>query len=96
MYELTTTQAFDEWLNTLDSKARARVLTRLIKAELGNLGDVESVGDGVFEMREHFGPGYRVYFINQGGRILVILGGGDKSTQKKDIKKAKAMADLMK
>jgi len=63
---------------------------------MGNLGDVEPVGDGVFEMREHFGPGYRVYFINQGKQILVILGGGDKSTQKKDIKKAKALAELMK
>jgi putative addiction module killer protein len=96
MYEVRTTQAYDEWLDTLDRKAKARITLRLIKAELGNLGDVESVGDGIFEMREHFGPGYRIYFKNQNKKIIIILGGGDKSTQKKDIKKAKELADKMK
>jgi putative addiction module killer protein len=96
MYEVRTTQAYDEWLDTLDRKAKARITLRLIKAELGNLGDVESVGDGIFEMREHFGPGYRIYFKNQNKKIIIILGGGDKSTQKKDIKKAKELAEKMK
>ncbi|WP_250625096.1 type II toxin-antitoxin system RelE/ParE family toxin [Pinirhizobacter soli] len=95
-YEVITTQAYDEWHDTLDKQARGRITLRLLKAEMGNLGDIEPVGNGVFEMREHFGPGYRVYFINQGLRILVILGGGDKSTQKKDIKKAKAFAARIK
>ena len=58
------------------------------KAQLGNLGDVESVGEGVYEMREHFGPGWRMYYVQRGDALIVMLGGGDKSTQQADINKA--------
>lgn len=96
MYEVKTTEAVDEWLGSLDPTTQGRLLYRLTKAETGNLGDVEPVGDGVFEMREHFGPGYRLYFIKEDKRVIVVLGGGDKSTQKKDVAKAKNLAKSMK
>jgi len=96
MYEVKTTAAVDSWLESLDPTTQGRLLYRLTKAETGNLGDVEPVGDGVFEMREHFGPGYRLYFIKEDKRVIVVLGGGDKSTQKKDVAKAKKLAKSMK
>jgi putative addiction module killer protein len=84
---------FDAWLKDLrDIKARARIASRIESAELGNLGDVAPVGEGVSEMRIHVGPGYRVYFIQKGRVMIVLLCGGDKSTQDKDIKRAKALA----
>jgi putative addiction module killer protein len=67
-------------------------LVRLKRAELGNLGDHKSVGDGVFEMRIDYGPGYRLYFARSGGVVIILLIGGDKSSQVKDIKKAKQIA----
>jgi putative addiction module killer protein len=73
-----------------------RLVTRLRKASLGNLGDVKPVGDGVFEMREHFGPGWRMYFIHRGDVLIVMLGGGDKSTQSADIAKAVTLAATIK
>jgi len=66
--------------------------TRLRKATLGNMGDIKPVGDSVFEMREHFGPGWRMYFVQRGKVIIVMLGGGDKSTQAADITKAQLLA----
>ena len=84
---------FDAWLMALaDYKAKARVLARLRSATFGNFGDCESVGEGVSEMRIHFGPGYRIYFVRTGTTIYVLLVGGDKSTQKQDIARAKKMA----
>jgi putative addiction module killer protein len=84
---------FDAWLSRLaDQRAKARILARLRSAALGNFGDCESVGDGVLEMRIHFGPGYRLYFVRTGTIVYVVLGGGDKSSQKKDIARAKKMA----
>jgi putative addiction module killer protein len=84
---------FDTWLSTLaDQKAKARVLARLRSATLGNFGDCEAVGEGVSEMRIHFGPGYRVYFVRTGTTIYVLLTGGDKSSQKQDIARAQKMA----
>ena len=65
---------------------------RLEKAQRGNLGDVKPVGDGVFEMREFFGPGWRMYFIERGGTVIVMMGGDDKSSQRADITAAKALA----
>lgn len=80
---------FDEWVDSLkDSRTIAKVNMRLYRASLGNLGDAEPVGEGVYEMRLHFGPGYRIYYGQQQGRIVVLLCGGDKSTQTKDIKRA--------
>jgi putative addiction module killer protein len=86
-----------DWLSTLtDFKARARVLARLRSAALGNFGDCEAVGEGVSEMRVHVGAGYRVYFIRTGATIYVLLIGGSKATQKRDIERAKKMAQTLK
>ena len=80
---------FREWLLSLkDRQARARIRARLDRFRLGNFGDCKSVGEGVFEMRFHFGPGYRVYFGVDGSAIVILLSGGDKATQVRDIGKA--------
>ena len=93
MYTLVRSSDFDSWLNGLtDQKGKARILARLRSASLGNLGDCESVGEGVLEMRIHCGPGYRVYFVRDGRTVTVLLTGGDKSSQKRDIERAKKMA----
>lgn len=90
VYRLQSTDIFDQWLRRLqDRKGRARVLARLESAQLGNLADVRSVGEGVREMRVHIGPGYRVYFAQRGRVLLLLLCGGDKSTQVRDIAKAR-------
>ena len=87
---------FSDWLKSLkDSLTRQRLVKRLRKAQLGNLGDVEKVGEGVFEMREHFGPGWRMYYIQHGELLIVMLGGGDKSTQQADIRRALALAKTL-
>lgn len=92
MAEVVRTAEFDKWLKSLrDTKARAKVLIRIDRLALGNPGDVEAVGDGVSEMRIHYGPGYRVYFKQQGD-VTTLLFGGDKDTQTSDIGKAKALA----
>ena len=75
-----------------DELTRQRLNKRLRKAQLGNLGDVEPVGEGVFEMREHFGPGWRMYYVQRGEVLIVMLGGGDKSTQQADIRRAAMLA----
>lgn len=93
MYQVQTTEAFDAWLTGLkDGLTRKRLALRLRKAELGNLGDVKPVGAGVWEMREFFGPGWRMYYLQQGAVLVVMLGGGDKSTQPEDIAAAAALA----
>lgn len=93
MIEIKYTDTFIHWLNGFnDVVTRMRLKKRLDKAGRGILGDVEPVGEGVFEMREHFGAGYRMYYVKRGNRLIVMLGGGDKSTQKKDIKDAKQLA----
>ena len=84
---------FDAWLRRLDDiKAKARILARIKSAEHGNFGDCAPVGEGVSEMRVHVGPGYRVYFTRRGAVVYVLLCGGDKSSQHRDIEKAKALA----
>jgi len=84
---------FDAWLTALKDKlGRARIVHRIRSAEFGNFGDCESVGEGVSEMRIHFGPGYRVYFTRRGEVVYLLLLGGDKSSQKRDIKRAIEMA----
>ena len=83
---------FEEWYDSLrDKVTKVRVRRRLDRIELGNFGDTESVGSGVYELRLHFGSGYRVYFARVGSTVIVLVGGGDKSTQKKDIAQAKAI-----
>jgi putative addiction module killer protein len=90
--EIKETEEFSKWLKGLrDAKAKAKVVTRLLRLAIGNPGDVGSVGDGISELRIDFGPGYRVYYV-QSGRTYVALCGGDKSTQTKDISSAKALA----
>jgi putative addiction module killer protein len=84
---------FDAWLSELgDLKAKARILVRLRNAMNGNLGDCAAVGDGVLEMRLHVGPGYRIYFMRRGEAVYLLLCGGDKSSQKRDIERARHMA----
>lgn len=93
MFSLLRTNVFDKWLSRLkDARGKARIIARLRSAEMGNLADVKSVGAGVSEMRVHYGPGYRIYFTNRGKQLIVLLIGGDKSTQSRDIQKAKALA----
>lgn len=93
MFQIQQTEAFAKWLSSLwDVRAKARVLARLDAARLGNLGDTKSVGGGVSEMRIDIGPGLRVYFTRRQRVIVILLCGGDKSTQSKDIDRAKVMA----
>jgi len=93
MFHVIETEAFSKWLHSLkDSVTKARLLKRLRRVSLGNLGDVKSIGGGVFEMREFFGPGWRMYYVQCGDIIIVMLGGGTKSTQERDIQKAIAQA----
>lgn len=75
---------------------RIRLAKRLDKAQRGNLGDVKPVGEGVSEMREHFGSGWRMYYAQKGDTLIVMLGGGDKSTQRDDIKRAISLAKTLK
>lgn len=82
---------FSEWLNRLDRMVKARVLTRIDRVARGNMGDTKSVGDGVFELRLDFGPGYRVYFGREGQEIVILLCGGAKDSQSKDIERAKEL-----
>lgn len=92
MIEVRQTTRFSTWLAGLrDERARARILKRLDRAGKGNLGDVAPVGNGVSEMRIHYGPGYRLYFVQVGSQLVVLLCGGDKSRQDSDIAEAKAM-----
>jgi putative addiction module killer protein len=86
------TAEFDEWLKKLsDPIGKARILARIRSAEAGNFGDVAPVGGGVFEMRIHVGPGYRVYYCRRGDVIYLLLCGGDKSSQRKDIRIAQKL-----
>ena len=95
MITLEQTGEFAAWLVALgDHKAKARIVARIEAAKLGNFGDCDSVGDGVSEMRIDFGPGYRVYFMREGRVIYLLLCGGDKSSQKKDIRRARRMAKV--
>ena len=89
MYEINRTDAFEAWLSTIrDPLTRGRLLTRLRRVSLGNLGDVAPISEGISEMREHFGAGWRMYYIQHGDVVIVMLGGGDKSTQQQDIDRA--------
>lgn len=93
MYSVIETDGFSEWLAGLkDVTTRLRLIKRLRRASLGQLGDVKSVGEGVWEMREFFGPGWRMYYVHRGDIIVLMLGGGDKSTQQRDIRRAQLMA----
>ena len=93
MIEIRKTEVFAQWLDDLrDIQARARVQARIERLAAGNPGDVESVGEGVSELRINYGPGYRVYFKKRGRELIILLVGGDKSTQARDIKAALRLA----
>ncbi len=92
MNTFLVTDEFDAWLTQLrDPVAKARIAVRIRSAELGNFGDCEPVGEGVSEMRIHVGAGYRLYYTRRGSVVYLLLCGGDKSSQKRDIKRAKAL-----
>lgn len=93
MIEVVSTRLFADWLGALrDATAKARILQRIDRLRLGNAGDTKPVGEGISEMRVDHGPGFRIYFRRSGEQIVVLLCGGDKSTQDRDIVKARALA----
>lgn len=93
MVEIRKTEHFAKWIDGLrDIRARARVQVRIERLASGKAGDVKSVGEGVSEMRINYGPGYRVYYKWQGKELIVLLAGGDKRTQKRDIERALRLA----
>ena len=92
MFKVRRTAEFIDWLSDLsDVQARARIAKRIDRLALGNLGDAKSIGDGVSELRFTFGPGYRVYFTMLGAVVVILLCGGDKGSQRRDVERAKAM-----
>ena len=96
MFKVHQTEVFEKWLDGLrDAPTRRRLVLRVRKASLGNLGDVKPVGQGVFELREFFGPGWRMYFVRRGDILILMLGGGTKATQERDIIKAIALAQTI-
>ena len=100
MVEIRQTATFRDWLDGLaDARAAERIAQRLVRLQAGLFGDVRSVGEGVSELRVDYGPGYRVYFVRRGRLTVILLCGGDKRSQARDIKAAKALAaeirDLM-
>jgi putative addiction module killer protein len=93
MITLRQTAAFSDWLAGLrDRNAKARIVLRLRRLELGNPGDVKAIGGGLSELRVDYGPGYRIYLVQRGDTVVILLCGGDKRTQKADIARARQMA----
>ncbi|MFA7238105.1 MAG: type II toxin-antitoxin system RelE/ParE family toxin [Phycisphaeraceae bacterium] len=96
MIEIRQTDAYSRWFEKLrDRQAYARILVRIRRLSLGNPGDVQPVGEGVSELKIDYGPGYRVYFIQRHKALVILLGGGDKRTQTRDIEKAKTLAHAL-
>jgi putative addiction module killer protein len=94
MVEARQTDEFSGWLRRLrDANAVARIVGRIRRMEIGNPGDIRGVGHGIFEMRIDYGPGYRIYHVHRGAQIVILLCGGDKRTQPKDIKRAQELAE---
>jgi len=97
MIEIRETDVFKKWFGSLkDRTAKTRIDVRIKRVSLGNFGDVKPVGNGVSELKIDYGAGYRVYFVNQGNIIVILLCGGNKSTQSKDIQKAYELAQRLK
>jgi len=93
IYDIQQTEVFVKWLEKLrDIKARIIIADRLLRFSYGDFGDIKSVGDGMVEARIHYGAGYRLYFIKKGNLTIIMLGGRNKSSQERDIKKAKKLA----
>ena len=97
MYKVKKSTHFEKWMNSLkDIRGKIAIARRIVRMGNGNFGDVKSVGDNVSELRIKVGPGYRVYFTKYEEKLIVLLVGGDKSTQSKDISKAKALLEELK
>ena len=93
MIEVRTTDTFRRWFKRLrDRKAKARIQARIDRVQMGHFGDIAPVGEGVSELRIFYGPGYRVYFVQRGEVVVILLSGGDKGSQNADIAKAKEIA----
>lgn len=93
MIEIRETEQFSAWLEGLrDQRAKAKIAARIMRLSLGNPGDAAPVGEGISELRIHYGPGYRVYFVQRGDVLVILLCGGNKKSQAKDIDKAKSIA----
>ena len=93
MIEVRQTSIFSAWFEGLrDIRARAQIIRRIERAQAGNLGDVAPIGEGLSEMRIHYGPGYRLYFVMRGNELVILLCGGDKGSQKSDIRDAREIA----
>jgi putative addiction module killer protein len=93
MYEVRQTDVFRDWLMDLtDLRAKSRIQARIDRLALGNAGDAKLIGEGIRELRIDYGPGYRVYYVGRGRMLIILLCGGDKSSQTKDIKRAKSLA----
>ena len=91
--EIRQTDEYADWFDGLrDREARSRILVRIRRVSLGNMGDVKALGEGVSELRITYGPGYRVYIKQQGDTLVILLAGGDKSSQKRDVERAKQLA----
>jgi putative addiction module killer protein len=96
MFKVFKTDIFANWLDGLrDIQARAKIMVRIERLAMGNPGDVRPVGQGVSELRIHYGPGYRLYYKQQGTHIIILLAGGDKKTQKENIKQALKLAQKL-
>jgi putative addiction module killer protein len=96
MIDVRQTEEFSIWLHRLrDANAVARIVARIRRLEQGNPGDTKSVGGGIVEMRVDYGPGYRVYYLHRGARVVILLCGGDKHTQAQDIKRAYKLAETL-
>lgn len=96
MIEVRQTETFAQWFRKLrDRQAKSRIMVRIRRMELGNPGDVKSVGSGLLEARISYGPGYRLYYIMEGDALIILLCGGDKSSQSRDIKMAREMKDSL-
>ena len=94
--EVRQTEQFGSWLRRLkDANAVARIVARIRRMQLGNPGDTKSLGGGLMEMRVDSGPGYRIYFINRGASVVILLCGGDKRTQQRDIEQARTLAEKL-
>jgi len=91
--KIKQTEAYEEWFDSLsDSRAKARIDVRIRRLSLGNPGETRPVGEGVMELKIDYGPGYRVYYVSKGKTFVILLAGGDKKTQNKDIARAKILA----
>ena len=96
MIEVRQTEEYSAWLHGLrDANAVARITGRIRRMEMGNPGDYKSVGHGIQEMRVDYGPGYRIYYVHRGAKIVILLCGGDKRTQQQDVKRAWKLAETL-